>query len=81
MTSVSIDVRAIQGLQPTILEYRNHLHYRPPQKRRSTEKTSEKETSKKENDTSSDGNNISKGKWYATDETDVTFGDMGKTIQ
>ena len=33
--------------------YRDHSHYRPPPKTLSTEKTSEKVTSKSENDTSS----------------------------
>ena len=36
----------------------------------STEKTSEKVIGKKNNDTSSNGDNVGKGKWYATDETE-----------
>ena len=49
--------------------YRDHLHYHPSQKTLPTEKTSEKVISKKEHDTSSNGDNVVKGKWYTTDET------------
>ena len=35
----SINVRSIQGLQPTVLMYRDHLHNHPSQKPRSTGKT------------------------------------------
>ena len=36
----SIDARSsIQGLQPAMVMYRDHLHYHPPQKTLSTEKS------------------------------------------
>ena len=59
-----------KGLQPTMLTYRDHSHYHPPPKILSTEKTSEKVVSKKQNDTSSNNDNVGKGKWYTTDKTE-----------
>ena len=41
-----------------------------PKRILSTEKTSEKVVSKKENDTSSNNDNVGKGKWYTTDKTE-----------
>ena len=59
-----------KGLQPTMLTHRDHSHYHPPKRILSTEKTSEKVVSKKENDTSSNNDNVGKGKWYTTDKTE-----------
>ena len=41
-----------------------------PKRILSTEKTSEKVVGKKENDTSSNNDNVGKGKWYTTDKTE-----------
>ena len=59
-----------KGLQPTMLTSEIIRTTIQPKRILSTEKTSEKVVSKKENDTSTDNDNVGKGKWYATDKTE-----------